>query len=114
MQSTFFLQAAPNELVQMLPFILIILVFWVFFIRPQNKKQKEQQLWADDLIKGDKVVTASGILGQINKFEDNNIVTLEVSNKTYIRVTRTAISKEMTEAVYGKNEGAKKMGIEKS
>ena len=51
------------------------------------------------LEKGDDVVTSSGILGKINKIEDE-IITLEVGSKTYIRVTRNAISKEMTDSVY--------------
>jgi len=97
--TTIFLQAQGNPLTQMIPFVLIIIVFWVFFIRPQNKKQKEQASFTDEVQKGDNVVTASGILGKINKIDDN-IITLEVGSKTYIQVTRNAISKEMTEAVY--------------
>ena len=67
-------------------------------IRPQSKKQKEQRQFMNDLEKGAEVVTASGIIGRINKIEDN-IVTLEVGNKTYIRVTKTAINKEMTDSL---------------
>ncbi|MFK8105172.1 MAG: preprotein translocase subunit YajC [Saprospiraceae bacterium] len=80
------------------PLILIFLVFWYFFIRPQGQKQKEQETFSNEIEKGDEVVTSSGILGKINKIE-GNIVTLEVGNKTYIRFTRNAISKELTDAV---------------
>ena len=97
--TTIFLQSQGNPLLTMVPFVLIIIVFYVFFIRPQSNKQKEQVLFTDNIEKGDNVVTASGILGKINKIE-GNIVTLEVGVKVYIRVTRNAISKEMTEAVY--------------
>ena len=97
--TTIFLQAQQNPLTSMIPFVLIIVVFYFFFIRPQNKKQKEQANFTDEVQKGDNVVTASGILGKINKIEDN-IITLEVGSKTYIQVTRNAISKEMTEAIY--------------
>ena len=104
LNSTLFLQAgAPNAMFQMLPFVLIIIVFWLFFIRPQAKKQKQQTNFVNDLEKGDDVVTASGILGKINKIEDN-IITLEVGTKNYIRVTRNAISKEMTEAIYSPSD----------
>jgi preprotein translocase subunit YajC len=48
------------------------------------------------------VVTASGILGRINKIE-GEIVTLEVGSKSYIRLTKSAISKDITEQVYGKD-----------
>ena len=77
----------------------MFLIFWLFLIRPQAKKQKEQKNFVDGIKKGDQVVTASGILGRINKIEDE-IVTLEVGNKTYIQVTKNAISKEMTEQIY--------------
>ena len=76
----------------------MIVIFWLFLIRPQQKKQKEQKSFSESLQKGDEVVTASGIIGRINKI-DEQVVTLEVSNKTYIRVIRSAISKEMTEAM---------------
>lgn len=75
----------------------ILVVFYFFMIRPQTKKQKEQVSFMDSLERGTEVVTASGIIGKINKME-GNIVTLEVGTKTYIRMTRSAISKEMTES----------------
>ena len=76
----------------------MIVIFWLFLIRPQQKRQKEQKSFSESLQKGDEVVTASGIIGRINKL-DEQVVTLEVSNKTYIRVTRNAISKDMTESL---------------
>ena len=87
---------------------LMFVVFWFFLIRPQSKKQKEQRLFLEDLQKGDEVVTSSGIIGRINKIEENNIINLEVGNKMYIRVTKNAISKEMTEAVYAAETKDKK------
>lgn len=82
-------------------FSSIALVFYFFMIRPQSQKQKAQTNFMADLKKGDDVVTGSGMLGRINKIE-NEIVTLEVGTKTYIQVTKNAISKEMTEAVFSK------------
>lgn len=94
------LQAGSNAGLINLVFIgAMFLIFWLFLIRPQAKKQREQRSFMDGLQKGDDVVTASGILGRINKIEDE-IVTLDVGNKTFIRVTKNAISKELTEQVY--------------
>ena len=56
---------------------------------------------ADALEKGKEVVTASGIIAKINKI-DGGVVTLEVANGTFIRVVKSAISKEMTEAFAAK------------
>jgi preprotein translocase subunit YajC len=96
-----FLQAGGNFITQVGPLLLIPIVFYFFILRPQTTKQKEQVSFADALEKGKEVVTASGIIGKINKI-DGNIVTLEVANGTFIRIVKSAISKEMTEAFTAK------------
>ena len=93
-----FLQAAPNPIMQFLPLIGIVVVFYFFFMRPQQKKQKEQTKFIDGMEKGDDVVTASGIIGKINKIE-GNVITLQVDQKTFIRVTKGSVSKEMTDSL---------------
>ena len=80
-------------------FILgFVVVFFFFFIRPQQKRAKEQENFAKGLEKGQDVVTTSGILGRISKIEDD-IVTLQIGDKTFIPFMRSAISKEMTDSV---------------
>lgn len=104
MQPFILLQAAGNGgLIQMLFFAAIILVFWLFIIRPQAKRQKEQNKFSDSLEKGQEIVTSSGMLGRINKVE-GEIVTLEVGTKSYVKVVKSAVSKEMTEGLYGKEK----------
>ena len=51
--------------------ILIFVVFYFFMIRPQTKKQKELQKQREEMKKGDKVVTAGGIYGEIKEVKDN-------------------------------------------
>jgi len=92
-----YLQAQANPIISFLPLIGIVIVFYFFLIRPQQKKAKEQNLFAENIAKGDDVVTASGIMGKVNKIE-GNVVTLQVDQKVFIRVTKGSISKEMTEA----------------
>ncbi|NBC06745.1 MAG: preprotein translocase subunit YajC [Bacteroidetes bacterium] len=105
-QTNLLLQAGNAGLYNLIFIGAMIVIFWLFLIRPQQKKQKEQKTFSESLQKGDEVVTASGIIGRINKLEEQ-VVTLEVSNKTYIRVTRNAISKEMTEAMSSSGDDAK-------
>lgn len=93
------LQAGGGGYFQLLFFGAMFLIIYLFMIRPQSKRQKEQKNFMDALEKGDDVVTSSGVLGKINKIEDD-IVTLEVGTKTYIRITKNAISKELTDSVY--------------
>lgn len=83
----------------MIPMFLMLGVIVIFMVIPQRRKAKEQKTFLESLQKGKEVVTASGILGRIDKIEDS-IVTLNVGNKTYIRCTKNAISKELTDAIY--------------
>ena len=81
----------------MWPILLMFVVIYFFMIRPQSKKTKEQSNFVNDMQKGDEVVTASGIIGRINKIE-GNIIHLQIDGKTYIKIIKSAISKEMTAA----------------
>ena len=87
--------------------LLMFAIFWLFIIRPQTKKQKAQSNFMNELSKGDKVVTGSGILGKIISVE-KEIVTLEIAQKVNIRVTKNAISKELTDAIYAVDQPIQK------
>jgi len=104
MHTILLLQGDPMAgLIGMWPLAAMFVVMWFFFIRPQNKKQKEQASFISDGIqKGDEVATTSGMIGKISKI-DGNIVTLQVDTKTFIKVTKGSISKEMSEFI---NAGA--------
>lgn len=75
---------------------LMILVFWLFFIRPQAKKAKNQKSFVDNLQRGDKVVTIAGIHGTINKINDDGTINLETSPGSYIKIEKSAISMDWT------------------
>jgi len=87
-----------DSIMSFLPMILIFGVIYFFFIRPQAKKQKQQETFSTSLEKGLEVVTTSGIIGRINKIEDN-VITLQVDQKTFIRILASSVSKEMTDAL---------------
>ena len=75
---------------------LMILVFWLFMIRPQAKKAKKQKEFINNLQKGDKIVTIAGIHGTVNKVNDDATLMLETSPGSYIKIERSAISMEWT------------------
>ena len=75
---------------------LMILVFWLFMIRPQAKKAKKQKEFINNLQKGDKIVTIAGIHGKVNKVSDDNTLEMEVSPGSYLKIERSAISMEWT------------------
>ena len=78
---------------------LMVVVFWLFFIRPQAKKAKSQKNFIQNLGKGDKIVTIAGIHGTINKINEDGTLNLEVSPGSYIKIEKSAISMDWTAAL---------------
>src|SRR5688572_20163102 len=75
----------------------IILIFYFFMIRPQQKKAKDQRKFIDEIKKGDYVVTIGGAHGHIAEMEGETFI-LEVEKGGRIRFNKTAISLEATKA----------------
>ncbi len=80
-------------LMSFLPLILIVLVFYLFFIRPQMKKTKEQKKFREALKKGDKVVTVGGIHGKIVEVQESTF-TIEVEGQNRLKIEKSAVSME--------------------
>ena len=70
--------------------ILIFVVFWLFFIRPQNKRAKEQQKFRENLKKGDKIVTIGGIHGKVVEVKENTVI-VSVDPNASIEFEKSAI-----------------------
>lgn len=91
-----FLEGGVGGLIGMWPIILMFVVIYFFMIRPQAKKNKEQTNFLKNLDKGDEVVLSSGIAGKITRMEDD-FIQLQVDTKTYLRVAKSSVSKEMSD-----------------
>jgi len=92
--------SSQTLLLQFLPFILIIGVFYFLLIRPQQKRMKAHQQMIADLKKGDTVVTSGGLIGKIKSVQDDE-VRVELAPNMDVRVVRSTISD-----VRGKTEPA--------
>lgn len=91
--------AGPEAfLIQLLPLILILVIFYFLLIRPQQKRMKEHKAMVDGLRRGDTVVTSGGMIGKITKVADDE-VSVEVAPNVSIRVLRHTIGE-----VRGKGE----------
>ncbi len=77
----------------------MVIVFWLFFIRPQAKRAKNQKKFIEDLGKGSKIVTIAGIHGIINKVNDDGTLNIEVSPGSYLKIEKSAISMDWTAAL---------------
>ncbi len=100
-----YLQGAPKHIgtVNIIVWASLFAIVYFFFLRPTVKKQKAQDSFHEELSKGQEVVTTSGIIGRVNKIEDG-IIHLQIDQKTFIKVVKGAISKEMTESLTKKEE----------
>lgn len=70
--------------------VLLIVVFWLFFIRPQSKKAKEQQKFRDELKKGDKVVTIGGFHGKITEVKENTVM-VSLAPEVTVEIEKSAL-----------------------
>ncbi|MFO7614495.1 MAG: preprotein translocase subunit YajC [Bacteroidales bacterium] len=84
-------EGSGSGLMSFLPLILIILVFYLFFIRPQMKKSKDQRKFRESLKKGDKVITIGGIHGKIAEIDETTVV-LEVGNQMRMIFEKSAVA----------------------
>lgn len=74
--------------------ILIFVVMWLFMIRPQQKKQKELENQRKQMKAGDKVVTAGGIHGKIEKVQDDTM-TIEIAKGVSIKIDKSSVFAEV-------------------
>lgn len=74
-----------------IPLLLIIVVFYLFFIRPQLKKQKDARKYREALKKGDKIITIGGIHGKITEVQEKTF-TIEVAPEIRFRVEKSAVA----------------------
>jgi len=92
-------QQGGGSMVSFIMMGAIILVFWLFMIRPQAKKAKEQKKFVENMQKGDKIVTIAGIHGVINKINEDNTIQLEVSPGSYLKIEKSSVSMEWSAAI---------------
>ena len=77
----------------LLPFVLIFIIFYFLLIRPQQKRVKQHKLMVESLKRGNKVLTAGGILGVVTKAIDGSeTVSVEISSGVTVELARQMIS----------------------
>lgn len=96
---TYILMAPPvegaesNPIKMFLPLIAVLVIFWVFMIRPQAKRQKELRKFRESLQKGDKVITTGGIYGKVTSIKDNQVI-IQVEENTKLTVDKASVLKD--------------------
>jgi preprotein translocase subunit YajC len=79
-----------SPLLQVVPFILILAIFYFIILLPSKRKQQKVQEFLDNLKENDRVITTSGFYGQITRINGDKIQ-LQIADKVRIDVSRAAI-----------------------
>jgi len=86
--------ASPGQnaggLIQFLPFAIILGIFYFMILLPMKRRQKKVQEFQQALKVGDKIITTSGIYGQITRLNDNS-VQVQVADKVRVEIARSAV-----------------------
>jgi preprotein translocase subunit YajC len=90
----FFIQQQPNQLMQFLPMVLIMVVFYFLLFLPMQRQKKQQKAMIDNLKSGDTVVTTGGIVGTVYRInnEDDTLVLQVKPDNIKLQVSRAAVS----------------------
>jgi preprotein translocase subunit YajC len=91
--------AQPNALVQMLPLVLIFVVFYFMLIRPQARRAKEHRAMVSALAVGDEVVTSGGMLGKVTEAGEQYL-TVEVADGVRVKVQRHTVTTVLPKGTY--------------
>ena len=82
---------SPSPILQLMPLVLIFLVFYFILIMPMRKKQKALEALRGSLKKGDRVVTSGGLYGEVVKTDESSVI-LKLADNVKAKVARWAIS----------------------
>lgn len=86
--------AGPSAITSLLPFILIFIIMYFLLIRPQQKRLKEHRAMIDALKRGDRVITAGGLIGKVTAVgaEGTDEITLEIANGVKVTAVKSMIT----------------------
>ena len=86
-----FFQNGMGGLIQLLPIVFILVIFYVLLIRPQQKRQQQLQATIASLKTGDRVVTTGGVIGVITTVRETSFL-IRSADKTILEIARSAIA----------------------
>ena len=77
-------------MVELLPLVGIVLLFWLFIIRPASRRQKELRNMQSSLSVGDEVMLTAGVFATVNRIEDDHLL-VEIADGEVVKVARGAV-----------------------
>lgn len=83
--------AQPNPLLQLAPMFFIIIIFYFLIIRPQMTARKNHMEMVSNIKRGDKVVTAGGVVGKVTKVLEGDEIMVEIADNVAIKVIKSTV-----------------------
>lgn len=90
---------------QLMPIILIFVVFYFLLIRPQQKKMRDHREMLGAMRRGDKVVTGGGIVGQVVKVGEDDQITVEIADEVRVKIVRSTVTTVLSKPQPAGKEG---------
>jgi len=87
-------QGSGNNTMSLVMMGAVLVVFYLFMIRPQMKKAKDQKKYLETLKKGDKILTIGGIYGKIVEVREDATIIMEIEDGSKMKITKNAISND--------------------
>ncbi len=84
----------PSALVQMLPIVAILVIFYFLLIRPKQREQKAHQKMLTQLGKGDRVLTSGGIFGSVVGLKDDRVV-VKIAENVKIELLKSSVLRKL-------------------
>ena len=91
----------------LLPLVLIFVVFYFLLIRPQQQKIKAHKAMVEALRRGDRVVTAGGLIGKVTKVLSDGELQVELAENVRVKVVRGTISEVLSKSEPAESGGGK-------
>ena len=83
---------------QLLPFVFLIAIMYFVIIRPQQKEAKSRKEMIESLTKGDKIVTAGGLIVEIRKVEEK-FLTVSIDKENIARLVKDSVSRKFEDEI---------------
>ena len=99
-------QPAGGGMGSIIMIVALIAIFYFFMIRPQTKKQKELQKQRENMKKGDKVVTAGGIYGEIKEVQETTFI-ITIAKDVTIKVSKDSVFADAADVAQAAQEEKK-------
>ncbi|MBL0338840.1 MAG: preprotein translocase subunit YajC [Rhodospirillaceae bacterium] len=97
-------QNTPSILMNVLPLVLIFVIFYFLLIRPQQRKMRAHRAMVSGLRRGDKILTSGGIIGVVHKVLNDGEIQVEIAEGVRVRIARGSVNEILSRTGDGKDQ----------